>query len=389
LHGPDVAIPGTRICARRIENGANNQGWAMEASAIEIRQESNRQRVIAVGIGVFLLIVLFFRMAGMQILQSDVRDYVDWSREWWYTQDKFHLPVYPIVIWLARTVTFGLFGDALLLQFVALIAWCASVYFVAKTLELLKVKHAHWGVALYALFPCVGVAYAAWPISDAIAHATLAFAILSMYRKSWYSLTATLAIMLLIHKALWPFALLLGLVAIFRQGYPFFLFIMSGVPFMIYWLIGVVNGESALWMVHSNLAKEMSSHSDLPLFDGVFGTLMKGGAKGLFKGGLLLLLLLGTLWLLIVHAKRRAFEMLALILPVIALLAILNQWEAWASLRFGRVLAIPAIMALQPAMTLPKLERRPWTFWAFVTFLALTQIAFAIYMNHFFASRSV
>jgi hypothetical protein len=361
----------------------------MQASSISVlRNERSDASIFAIGIGIFVAIAIFFKVVGLSLIQSDVRDYLVWSNEWWHVQDPFHLPVYPVLIWLARGLTFGLLPDGMAMQFVSLLGWCASVYFVAKTLEFLRVKGRHWAVALYALFPFVGVSYAAWPISDSIAHAALAAAVYFLYRREWWPLTATLALSLLIHKALWPFALGIAIVGVWRHGYPLTHFVLSGVPLVIYWLIGVFNGEQLSWMVHSNLHKEIASHSSLPVFDGVFGTLASGGARGLIKGGLLLSLLIASVVLGAIHLKRRHAEMVVLILPIFALLMILNQWEAWAPFRFAKILAIPAVMALQPGRVFSSLDRRPWAYWTFIIVLGLSQLVFAFYMDRFFAARN-
>ncbi|HEY3322360.1 MAG TPA: hypothetical protein VGP72_18000 [Planctomycetota bacterium] len=357
------------------------------------RPRTEGWNIIAVGVAVCVAVAVLFRLIGLSVLQSDPLDYLMQSREWWRMND--HLPGYAMLIWLANIATLGLLPAAVLLQTVALLCWCVSVYYVDRVLETLRAPARAWGVALYALFPFVGVTYVAWPIGDSLSHAVLIFAFYCLLQKDWRALTFALATALIVHKGLWPFALLIGLVAMLGNGYPLWQFLVSGLPLIGFWLGGVWAGGDWLWIVKIDLTRHLPSHSSLPFLDGVIGTLLSGGARGLVKGGFLTIVLATTCWLIWVYARRRAYEMLTLLLPLLALLLTMNQWEAWASIRFAKIMVVPLAAMLTRFKLASTHEFAPkggrehirgtrWPFWSFVGMLAATQIAFAFYIDRYF-----
>ena len=66
------------------------------------------------------------------------------------------------------------------------------------------------------------------------------------------------------------------------------------------------------------------------------------------------------------------------------LLATINQWEALASLRLAKVLAIP----LATVLVLPGQPRRSARYIVFVCALLCSQVAYAFYMQRFFDPSS-
>jgi len=347
------------------------------------RSRPNHREIMFLGIAVFVVIVALFRIMGVSVLQSDPFDYLLQSRQWWAMDD--HMPGYAMLIWTVNLLTLGLLPPEILLQVSALIGWCVSVYYVDRILTALNPAYSKWGVALYALFPFVGVTYAAWPIGDSLAHATLVMGFWYLLRRDWPALTLSLSLMLLAHKGLWPFAFLIGVVAMWRHRYPLWQFVLSGIPLVAFWLAGVMSGGEWLWIIKIDLTRHLPSHSKLPVLDGVIGTLLSGGARGLVKGGTLLALLLCALWMTFVYAKRRSYEMLALLIPVLGLLFTMNQWEAWASIRFAKIIAVPLLGLWQPR-PIHETEKSPprLVFGSFVAALIVSQLAFAYYIDKYF-----
>ncbi|HYG78005.1 MAG TPA: hypothetical protein VEK08_23570 [Planctomycetota bacterium] len=338
--------------------------------------------LLLLGIAVFAGIVILFHLMGLSVLQSDPFDYLEQSREWWRVDD--HMPGFAALIWCVNLLTFGLLPSSVLLQASAILCWGVSVYYVDKILSTLYPSASHWGVALYALFPFVGVTYAAWPIGDYMAHAAIAYCFYCMLQKRWTALTIGLAFSLLIHKAIWPFAFLIAVAGWWRHGYPLWMFIASGVPLLAFWTAGVIKSGDPLWIIKIDLTRHLPSHSPLPILDGVIGTLLQGGARGLVKGGFLLTVLLGTLYMTYVFIRRRSWEMLALVLPIVALLMTMNQWEAWASIRYAKIMALPLVAALSTTRLFMMLNARQWLFGTFVALLVASQLAFAMYIEKYF-----
>ncbi|MCC6554527.1 MAG: hypothetical protein IT372_16230 [Polyangiaceae bacterium] len=341
--------------------------------------------IASIGAVVFLSLVALFRAMDLAVLQGDVLDYSTQSRAFWRADN--HLPGYAFLIWLARGLTFGLVGDAALMQAVSLGAWCGSVYLVLRIAERVRPEAARWAAALYGLFPFVGVMYAAFPQSDSLVHLALAWGALCLLRRDLVKLPVALAVMLLVHKVLWPFAALMALAA-WRRGMPAGRAALAGTPLAGFWLLVAAGGAGPLWIIHIDLNKNLQSWSGLPVLDGVLGTLAAGGARGLVKGGLLAGLLAGTAWMTWRLARRRDLEMLAMTVPMLGLLLALNQWEAWAAMRFAKALVIPLLALVPPAPALPRVMRSRAAYWAFVGLLAASQVAFAVRIADYFEARA-
>ena len=342
--------------------------------------------VILVGVAGFLAIAVQFRLAGLSVIQSDAIDYLAQSGHWWRRDT--HLPLFAFLVWAARVLTFHRVDPALVMQAVTLAAWSVSVYFTVRTLALVVPESGWWGAALYGLFPFAGLTYAVLPISDSLALATLAAAFYYLVRGRWWPLTVALAAAVVTHKGLWPFAALMGLIGVWRRGYPLWQFLLAGVPLAAFWGWGIATGGSWLWVIRRDMQVNLISHSARPVLDGVIGTLMSGGKRGLVKGGMLLALLCAMVYVVYLHLRRRQFEMLSLALPVVGLLVVLNQWEAWASVRFGKTAVVP-LMAVLPARWLARLNRRPWLTVAFVLALVATQFVYAAYMIKYFKTPAM
>ena len=80
--------------------------------------------------------------------------------------------------------------------------------------------------------------------------------------------------------------------------------------------------------------------------DGLLGPLLHpSGAVKLLRACIILVLFLVTVCLLAWNVRRlrqpQSLLNIAVLLPVLLLMVLLNQYEIWAAFRFGRVIAIP------------------------------------------------
>jgi hypothetical protein len=82
-------------------------------------------------------------------------------------------------------------------------------------------------------------------------------------------LLASMAVGLVTHKALWPFLFILAVVGAWQRRMPLWLPALAAVPLVVYWLIGASFHHGLDWLVRTNIAVELTSHSQLPIFDGL------------------------------------------------------------------------------------------------------------------------
>ena len=298
----------------------------------------------------FLGIVLHYDFMA----QGDVFDYWQDSLSWREPYNSFHMPGYAFTIAVVRWATGGLLSPTTTMLVITLGALSLAVVAIHQLAGYGLVRKADFAgflaVGLFVLWPMVGISYVAYPIADMFGMAPLLIAIWLFLKKKSMSGGLILGLTLISHKAMWPFA---GLIMVAhlanmrtkRSAAGAFLMM---VPLTAIWILGASHHDETFWLVSSNLDFEFKSTSSLPVLDGLAGSMLYGGVSGLVKGlmvagiGLLALVVIVRAWKSPAEDERRLYS-LAIGVGVLALVVLLNEREAWATVRFGRLLAVPLV----------------------------------------------
>lgn len=337
---------------------------------------------VALTVVTFLGIAGYYRATGFSVVISDVGEYLNWSRAWWVARSTAHFPGYPFLLWLIRTLSFGLLDGLLLMQVTTLAALVVGTLAVGRILDGLLPAGRRFGALLYGLFPLVGVSYAVYPVADSVAAALLAVALLCLLRARWLTYTGIVAAALFFHQGLWPFLGLMGLVAVWKRGYPLAQFLLSGLPLVAYIGKVAMDRGSLLWWLDHHIQVHLRAR--VPVLDGVLGTLTDPGLHNLFKGLFLLTLFFGCVWVAAHHLRRRDWLMAALALGALFWLVVLNRAAIWAAVRHARPLAVPAAVALYASPRRAAFLNRTWVILLVAAGLIATQLVFALYIRNFF-----
>ena len=286
--------------------------------------------------------------------QGDVFDYWQDSLNWREPYNSFHMPGYAFTIAVVRWATGGLLSPTTTMLVITLGALSLAVVAIHQLAGYGLVRKADFAgflaVGLFVLWPMVGISYVAYPIADMFGMAPLLIAIWLFLKKKSMSGGLVLGLTLISHKAMWPFA---GLIMVAhlanmrtkRSAAGAFLMM---VPLTAIWILGASHHDETFWLVSSNLDFEFKSTSSLPVLDGLVGSMLYGGVSGLVKGlmvagiGLLALVVIVRAWKSPAEDERRLYS-LAIGVGVLALVVLLNEREAWATVRFGRLLAVPLV----------------------------------------------
>jgi hypothetical protein len=161
-------------------------------------------------------------------------------------------------------------------------------------------------------------------------------------------------------------------------------FALTGVPLAIYQLTMTPAAKNPLWILGHHLKHELKSQSFLPVFDGVLGTLIQGSIKGVFKGGVLLLVFLTALFLALYFLRRKEWLFLALITPLLVFAVTLNQYESWALLRFSKVLVIPLCVWLAAQAKRMIVPQRRSAYVGLAAVLIVTNLVWAVHILIYF-----
>ena len=297
----------------------------------------------------YVALALFLQHWHYDLLRADGRGYWYRSNGVISLYDAYHVPGYPWLIWAARQI----FGDAHPLRLMMginvlfLLGGAGAAYGLVR-----QEGGSSWAAVfagwLYGLWPVTGLVFSVNPWADVPATASFLLGWLAWRarRRGWAVLGMAAA--LLMHKALWG---VVGLwwvsvwwhdAAFPRRGKARDA-ALAFLPLAALWLVGVVGLHAPWnWLLAHNLEAELRPLAlPLPVFSGVVETLLEGGARGLLRGGLLVSGLLLAVFLAVWAWRRRRWEMLAVVLGVLALFAAVNAYEALAAWRFSRLLAVP------------------------------------------------
>jgi hypothetical protein len=343
--------------------------------------------LLLIGSATFCGIALYFRIVGFDVVRSDALHYLKWSHHFWVVETGTHFPTYPFVLWLFRLATLRLLDGVNLLQAVTLISWIGGAVVAGQILERVNPASRRTGVALFGLFPFVGVTYAAYPVGDALFALMVLGALLALLKRAWLPFTLCVGIGLMSHKALWMPLGLLSLYAWRRLNYPLRNLLLSGAPLLCWYAWGYTD-RSGLWMFERHMKYHFTQKS-LPVLDGLLTPILDGGTKALLKSGFLISVTAVAAWLSYFWGRRREWLWLALTVPVLTMALVANDLVVWALARFAKPIAVPLAVALFVVTTSARLLGKKPVQLALWATLTMTQFASALYIDRmFFAEDS-
>ena len=309
-------------------------------------------------LGLFLVVLewLFLQYAlNYNSLQpGDALDYWKDSLNWRQPYDSYHLPGYAFALAAMRGVAGSFIEPAGILLVTTLLAFSVTVvtvhYLAGLGHRLNRNALGFIAVAIFVLWPLVGTTYVAYPIADMFGIAPFVLGLWFLVRKQSIYGGLFLGLALISHKAMWPFVgfLLVAHLLSMRTTKSLAVVGVVAIPLGILWLLGSLHHDSASWLISKNLSWEIESSSALPILDGLIGSVIFGGVSGIVKGVIVLALAAVTLaaavraWRL-PRSDETKWYSLAIFGAVLALIVVLNEREIWASIRFGRLIAIPLV----------------------------------------------
>lgn len=341
--------------------------------------------VIALSIVCSGLLVLQVHVTGFNVIKSDFSLYNRWSQAWWdYSfRTRPHVPLYPMLLWAFRWLTFNRLDPAVVMHTVALPFVVGSYLYVHRIMRFHFPAARDVGFAVFGLYPFAGYCFSFAP-ADPLAICFLTGAAYYSLERKWRWFALCLAAALITHKATWPFLGLLAVDAVWRKKCSVFWPLVAGVPLLIFWGWGLYHGEHWLWLLIVNIPQEFASRSTLPIMDGLLGTFLHPeGAARLIRALAVLTIFTVTVCLLVWNLRHirqpDGLFNFALLFPVVLLAALLNQYEVWAAFRFGRVIAIPLAACLVANEGLRRYLTRPVFFYLAAVTGVATNLLFAYY----------
>lgn len=343
------------------------------------------------------LIVYIFYILKFDMFRSDILGYWNDSLNWKIPFNGWHVPGYPLVIALFRLITLNLLPPLILMMVINIISFVTCGYLIFKIIiysgntEILAI----YGVLLFSLWPFTGLLYSVYPLGDTPAMAVFLLAIFLIilnHRKSGYFV---LGISILFQKILWPFVFCYVLIDIFtnknkisiRNWLTYFTLVSS--PLLLLLISGAIYYNDLLWMVSNHVATDVSFGFQIPVIGTIVGVFQQGGLPGLVKGTLIAaiaIISLSAIGISIFKKQKNYITGISISVAVLICIAIVTPREAWAVVRFGKLLTIPIIFSISSMVDLSNFIKIQKIFLPLIlTVLAVSQFAYAYYMTIFFS----
>lgn len=258
--------------------------------------------------------------------------------------DPLFLPGYPAVLVVVRHLTGGLLPASVILLGISCISFVVGSVLFLRIFRIFNPSDAFKGSLLFLYFPFVGVAAVVEPRADAMAFMLLLASLLAILkgRVWWFCLLGSLA--LLTHKALWPFLAVLALVALAKGTVKWYHLVVLVLPLSILLFAGAWYHHDIMWMFSKHLEVVVVPRGDWPLLDGIIGSFRLGEVRDMTKAVMAVTLLLLSLLLSYQAVKEDFPIMLGLLIPVAFWCIVLNRYEIWAAIRFGKIIVLPLLV---------------------------------------------
>lgn len=281
---------------------------------------------------------------------------------YWYDSDHiatpfnpFHVPGYPYVITLVRFITADVFAPPVVMIAITLSALIICVITLHKLLIQIGVNHvlAFWGALLFGLFPCVGLVGGIDMLADTPAIMWFLLGLHQMTKKHTILTGLFFGLAMIFHKILWiPCLMLFGY---FLLGHKFTLkkdlpaILLLVLPIGVLWIAGAIHHQSLLWLISSSAQTGIDSRQSMPIFEGLYQTLLHSQGYRIFKTIIVYGLFLFSIFLMgwfYIKEKTHRYAGMILAFGVFFWFIILTEYEIWAPVRYSRILVIPLVILL-------------------------------------------
>ena len=301
----------------------------------------------------FVALTLFLAVTGHKFVSGDADHYWHMSSRLDSMFDPLFLPGYPATIFVIRQFTGGfLSGDAILLG-VSCLSFVISCVLLFRILKIFNPSDAFVASLLFMFFPFVGVAVVVDPRADAMAFMLLLASLLMIVRDRAWGFCLLGALALLTHKALWPSIFLIALIALLKGDLKWYHVVVLALPVGALFVSGALYYQDIVWMFSDHMQVVAMPRGTWSLFDGIIGTVQAGAWDDVVKAFMVVSLLSLSLFLSYQAVRSRNYYMVAILVPIVFWSAVLNTYEIWASMRFGKIVVLPLFV-------LPSFLLRKW-----------------------------
>ena len=309
---------------------------------------------------------------------SDLGIYEEWSRDVLSNKEPHHLPLFPALVFIINSLTFGLFDNLLIMQLIAISAWiflCIEFNSILKIL--IDKKYIDHALALFAFYPFFGFSFTLYPAPDKLAHLAVASLLLGYLTDSRNRIMIGASLGLLIHKAMWPYLFVGSVVCFVLRKIKFRDLIIIFVPLATYYFFVYLNNADTEINLMINLSTDfgMNDGKIIPfqeLLNGLNFSNLTDSTKSIF----LITITITTIYLLILNIVKLNLLNIFILIPIILIGAFIVEYVLSGYLRHSIYIILP-IFTTSGFLIIQKLISKI-NIYATVIALLITQITFSL-----------
>jgi len=300
-------------------------------------------RLLALTVVLYTFFVLYMKGAlAFELFQGDVVSYWNDSLTLATPYSTWWVPGYPAMIASVRAATFGVLPPLAVMMLIAGSSYVIGVAVFALLASEAGITSPREVSLLFAVHPFVGLTSAVYPDADSVATALLLLCLLYYHREQWVSCAVFFGLMILTHKAIWFFALPLGVIAFIKHRESRLPLVVASVPLLALIAAGAAHHNDILWAVRSSMKNLLTSQTSFfPVFDGIVASLIAGGFAKVSKVVLVLSALSLAGMLLLPCYRRRFWIGVSVAVGLLIMAVVVNRDNVWAIFRFSKVLLLP------------------------------------------------
>ncbi len=316
------------------------------------------------------ILIVYWHAIRFSTFTSDPANYWTDSVRWFEPFNPYHVAGFPLLLASVRGATFDVIPPTTLMTLVTTVALLLGVngtYRLATTTGL-SPRCSVAAATAYGIWPFVGAVFAGFPVADPVVLALTVWGAVWALRGRAIPAGLLLGLAAVTHKSLWPAIALLVVASFFWIGrgrrFGATLAAFAAGPLVALWIAGIASGQTVTWLAASSADDGITPlpHHSLPVFDGLFGSMVYGNAIGRARVAVVIPMFALALIVLLPYYRRwrEPFPSIASVfaLEILGLALVMNQHLVWSAVRFGGLLAVPAVSLI--SMRVDALPARRW-----------------------------
>lgn len=333
----------------------------------------------------YLLYFFYMRyLLKFDMMRSDVLGYWKESLEWKTPFSAWWVPGYQLLIAALRGLTLNLLPPLAVMMIISGLSYMVGIIAVFDFASHINFRYPVHITLLFAFFPFTGLSSTVNPIADSLAFALLFLCLLSYQKQQWRLFTLFAALCLITQKVLWIFVPPVMLLAFILHKSARPLVPLALIPLLAWIIGGAFHHKDPLWFMRWSVENLIVSKSALPVLDGIVSSLRSGSVARMAKGAVVLAIFALSLMLFIYSWRYKEWLGMSVSFSLLLMCSIINSYEIWAAVRYGKAVVIPLAIVLQRADWKSNLPSNKILAIAAVILLICSNLAVGYYSGKYF-----